>query len=480
MSRPLSISFKSILLAILVLLFFNVRSGADVPIIWFCLAIVYVIILSSAVRPLRIVDSIPTYMKIDLLFGIFFYVVFIQPYQLAVLGLHDLRSSSFLDYTFASESNRAIVLATAGLVAFNLGFHILQFKPAQSQNKSSQTSPLYLGLDTFVPLALTACCLLYLGTGMRSSGEGRYTGTGSGGSAADGIALLITMFSIIAIALICARRLQNLRIHPLLWWALVVGVAWAARTLIAGDRNTFLLYAVALIGGALTYFIRAGRITLVALMLAALILYNVIEFARMASNPTTEQLIASLFNAKAAEGATDNSFNITTTSVRAGLDAVPGVFDFGYGYYKLLGFVGVIPFVRGWFFDPTTNFATTTDVLTHVMIGPNRGWSVGTNVITDSYIDFGVAGVIIILMLVGLASGVAQHAALRNPSSTKATVFYLLSMAMFAELPRYAVDFPVRVLVWTALLFWVAHLLTPNAKVSKHLDGRNHYSTYPF
>lgn len=154
-----------------------------------------------------------------------------------------------------------------------------------------------------------------------------------------------------------------------------------------------------------------------------------------------------------------SSFGITTATLRATFDIVPERLDYGYGKYKLIGFAGIIPLVRGFLLGSDAHLTNTAEVLSNYMLGPNAGWSVGSNLLTDAYMDFGPLGIPGLILLAGLFAGTVQRRAAVTPFSTRTITFYLLVLGNFAELSRYTLDFPVRMLTWTYILFKAYDLL---------------------
>ena len=183
-------------LIILVLLFFIIPLGADAFIIWFCLIHIYLIIFSSLRKPIELIENIPTYLKIDTLFYLFYFILFYLPFQSAVLGLSSLDDNLWLhSNTFSNYSNKSIIASTIGLISFNLGFE----KKISIRNRSVYYSN--IRFKKFFKLILSFCVLLLVlfiflgGLGMLTSS---YMGTRTDDAKLDGIyTLLITFISLL-------------------------------------------------------------------------------------------------------------------------------------------------------------------------------------------------------------------------------------------------------------------------------------------
>lgn len=455
-----------LLVLVLFVMFFGAPQGANSAIIWICLALQYGLIVAAVWRPIHIYRGLPTFISAEFFFLFFSYLIFYYPYQLHVLGIYDVSQSHYFPgRTFADESNQAILLCSIAMVSFRAGVRTL--RPAvhtadESDRRIGRLDRVTCEDLAFPVFALQVALLgIYLASGWRAAGEGRYTDTTEGGSLADNVYLGITVLSMVAIALSVFPATKDAPSRSIvLRLSLVLACLWAVRILIAGDRNSFALLAIVGVGGLLTFRIRAGRWTLVFLCALALVLYLAIEQFRRTGDVAA---IMSYFSGETVRGSAaadgDSSFNISTVSVRAALGSVPEQYDFGYGLYKLIGFAGIIPFVRGMVIGPDLAYKSSSDVLNSILLGPAASWGVGTNVIVDIFIDFGLLSVPIVLFMLGVAVAYVQNTVTRNPDSLWRATFYLMTLAFVAQLPRYALSFPARPLVWVVLLFSATALL---------------------
>jgi hypothetical protein len=450
--------YKALLLLALLLVYLNADDGADAAIIWACLVIFYIIFMAEFSRPLQIFPGHPTMFSPQLLFLTFYYIVFYWPYQRFVLGDWDLAFSNYTQNTFVDQSNRAVLLTTIGLVAFSLGSTFRHPKREQRAVVLS-TEPADPPYSLYVLLGQVALMGIYLGLRWRTAGEGRYTDSSSGGVLAEGVSTMIITLCLISAGLFWAGVNRRERISAMRVVSLGIAIAWALRLMLLGDRNSFLLILVAVVGGMFTFRVRAGRWVFPLALVGALLLYAAIETARFLDHVTLEAMWQAIVDPPNTAKREEGSFNITTITLRASIAAVPDLFDFGLGRYALLGLAGVLPFIRGIIVGDHEGFLTTSNLLTNVVLKPDSTWGVGTNIISDTYMDFGVPGVVITMFLLGLfVRSICQWAS-RSPGATPTVVFYVLTLALFAELPRYGVGFPVRILAWAAVLLWGVRLL---------------------
>jgi hypothetical protein len=149
----------------------------------------------------------------------------------------------------------------------------------------------------------------------------------------------------------------------------------------------------------------------------------------------------------------ESSLNITTIGVRATVEKFPYVYDFTHGVLKLIQLSTIVPF-SGKIYLPYLNpdYTSSAVILGDIMLPTAAKYEPGTNVISDSYIDFGVLGVVVILFGIGFFAKAIRNYVARDPNDAHRVVMYLLTMALLAELPRYAIEVPARTLAW-ALIF---------------------------
>ncbi|SDG14605.1 O-antigen polymerase [Pelagibacterium luteolum] len=433
-------------IAALGILYWLAPEGFDPIIAWPCLLVVYGLIAHALYRPVAMRPQIASVIAPETLFLLLAALVFFLPYQLALLGMFDIGASRFITRSFMEEANSAIILSTLGVTAFYLGCRWHVAGPVVSPIAPDRR---LAALPIATLLAMLALIALYLGAGWRAAGEGRYTGTQSGGAVADGVSLLIVMLAMMAVALPAIKRKWSAS----LGLGACVAIGWAVYLAAFGDRNGALLIIVAGIGSWASFRRPVGPIALTAALVAGLLIYGVLETVRLPTDPYRAPVLA--------HQTLETSFNISTIANRAALATVPGETDFAYGRYKLIGLAGVLPLIRGWALGDGSTYQTSADRLTAIMPPPDAGWNVGTTIIADLYVDFGPAGVPVGLFALGLIAGWLRNRAITIPGSDAASVSYVLALALFAQLPRYAADFPVRILVWSALFMLAVKLIMP-------------------
>jgi hypothetical protein len=472
--RWLGRSLEALALATFVVLFFNVPDGATPWVLVANLVTFYALFVRAIAVPDRILPRLPSYLSIEVLFFTFSYLIFYYEYQLFLLGATDLSWSVYVSNSFVDGSNKAITLATVGMLAFTIGYRVLgkatrdvgadgdQSRSGRNEHTKNTPPQYFHAMATASSALLLALVALYLLAGWHSSNEGRYTETTKGGLGFEGTFTLTLVFGMIVAALWIYATAAQLRRPPMLAVGLLVATAWSVRVLVLGDRSAFLLLALVLVGGYFTFVRRASLAAVAVAFGIWMFVSKIIEGVREIPNWYASENFSELLHNSADyhRSSVEGSFNITTITLRATVQVVPDPHHFTYGVFKLIQFASIIPF-SGKLYLPYVHpeYIDTSQMLGEVMIGPRAAcptrsscWLPGTNIISDAYIDFGVLGVVVILFAIGLSGKAIRNYVARDPYDARRVVMYLLMMAWFALLPRYEIGTPVRYLAW-ALIF---------------------------
>jgi oligosaccharide repeat unit polymerase len=216
-----------------------------------------------------------------------------------------------------------------------------------------------------------------------------------------------------------------------------------------GDRNSFFINAIILIGGYFSLIKSASRKFLFVGVVGALLLYNIIEITRRSDDRSVDAYLNAYKLMQDKEG---SSFDITLLGYRFTFDFIPQRHDYFYGKFFLLSITSIVPFLSGQLVSPDDSYIASSTVITYTLNGANSNWGLGSNIVSDLYMDFGAIGVIIFIFIIGRFAVFTQQKFETN-NSIKWTTVYLMTLAMFAEISRYGFAFPVRNLVWTFLFF---------------------------
>lgn len=477
-------ALESLALAAFVSLFFAIPDGATPWVMIANLATFYALFLRAVAIPDRILPWLPSYLSIEVLFLAYSYLIFYYPYQLFVLGAADLRVSKYASNSFVDGSNKAVTLTTIGMLAFTIGYRVLGSArrgtaatggDARGHGNANTRASYLRAMANASSWALLVLISVYTLAGWRSAGEGRYTGTTTNALGIEGIATAIVTLCMIVCALWIHATANGFRKPPMLTFGVLTAIAWALRLLVLGDRNSFLLIALVLVGGYVTFIRRTSLLMVGGWFAAWMLLYYAIEVLRTIPNwYSSGSFIRALEYSQYRQGSSgENSFNVTTMTLRATVEVIPSSQDFTYGVLKFIQLSSAIPF-SGKLYLPylEPEYTSSADMLTEMLLGGRAEWGTGTNVISDSYIDFGVLGVVLIMFVLGLSAKAMRNYAAGDPHDAQRVVLYLLALALFAELPRYAIEVPIRVLAWAFLFSMLIKVLAGRRPPSLHGSRR--------
>lgn len=445
-----------LLIIILTLLFLFYPNGVSTVILIFCLAIFYYFFYQSVKKPIS-VSKIETFFTIDLLFLLFYYIIYYYPYQLYLLNMFDLDKKVGSYNTYTEYSNKAVLAATIGLLAFMKGYKTLSSFKRSKKNLNINPkilSRLFLLLIVFILIAFFLAGGLQLFVGV-------YAGSDIGDITGNAIFSLVNYFMVLGVLQVIYYYYKLRRITLTNYLIIIISATWSFALLYLGDRNSFFLIAIAAAGGISTYIRGFSRTQIVIFAGMALFLYTLVEVTRTSQDKTDISALWQAYLDK-QENNSDanslNSFNITTTGVRATFAAVPRKRDFFYGKFKVVSFTTLIPYSSRLFFSKDDPYLGSSDVIKEEMITSKATWGTGTNIISDSYLDFGILGVIFIMYGLGYYAGKVKNTCVKYPENIQYFFLYILILTYYSEISRYGLDFILRAVIWTSLLFGLLKL----------------------
>jgi hypothetical protein len=478
--RLLLILLDVIIIFLFCMAFLATPEGFSSPLASLCIFTFFAYFAYFIAFRYRIISNVPIVLSAEISFSAFYYILFFHPYVKHLLDIEDYSISKFFPYTFPNGANQALVLAVIGYIGYHLG--VILPRPAkipEGAPRFAEERGAYRLFDILFASLFWLVCLFYIASGLQSADTSRYTDPNASSVVADGLYLVIILFCVIAGARAIATLLQGSL--PSLWqWAsLGLTLLWTLHVLVSGDRNNFLIIALSLSGGAAAFLFRVRWTLVIAGLVAALLLYKGIEVVRMMPEPTLDAFVEAI-EAGGDDEPGASSFGNTTATLRATFSITPDQVPYGYGLYKVVGFAGIVPLIRGYFLnyilDVGQTYIATAAPLSDNILGFHATWGLGSNILSDIYMDFGLVGVPILMALVGWVQAALRRRIIIRGLTTKVIFLYMIMFSTFAEMPRYSFDFPVRTVVWGWLLLAVyEHVFfrkrTPGAAVAARSVG---------
>jgi oligosaccharide repeat unit polymerase len=437
----------------MVCFYYLVPKGADIWVILPCLLIFYFLFFKSLQKPIQ-VGTVSSFIKTDVLFYAFSYLLYYFPYQKYVLGLSTLEThwpvNDYIEY-----ANPSIVLSTIAMLVFAIGYNYNRKESTINTPNFHKPDVLQINNMFIMLFTLAIPLIVYF---FAKNGIGvifLYSSSDVEIQASTGyreICWLVMMMGGMMIYYLKFYRKINL----VFLLVSIIVVLWTVFLFVSGDRNSFFINAIILLGGYFTVFKSASRKFLLIAMIGALFIYFLVEVVRTTDERSVDSYIKAYELMQQKEG---SSFDITIAGYRATFNIVQDKHDYFYGKFLFLSITSIIPFLSGQLVSPNDPYVSSSATITHNLLGANASWSMGANIVSDLYMDFGIIGVILFMFLIGRFAIYVQNKLVSNTSSLKWVVVYLMTLAMFAELPRYGIAFPIRNLVWTFLFFLLFNIL---------------------
>lgn len=447
------ITFSSVYLLGLLIVSYH---GSDEWVMWNCLMNFYILFFFSLRRPIKIFKS--TFFKIDVFFLSFYYLIFYSMYQGYLLGFNLLDSiwlRGYEDYV-----NISLIISSLALNAFSLGVN--GGKRFQNTSHSKLKPANMVAYKSFaLALFIIEICLIYLYSklGLAAMLSGKYMPTNVTESEGTGVYFLITVMTMLSSSVVLYFYFHFRKFTWHFYFLFFVIIVWTLILLMIGDRNSLLLIILIFMGGYYSLFKTISPKKILMYFYASLMFYQLVEIYRSADDRSISglvEVVGSKFNGERSKGdkdffSEDNSFFTTTVGYRGTFSLVPNKIEHTLGYYQSIGVIGVIPFIKGYFLKKG-DMATTSNLLTLHLKGRNSPMGIGTNVISDLYIDFGFVGVLIGMFILGRYILYIEEKIKNNMHSVLWFSLYFISLATISEMPRYNFTFPLRTYIWVIIV----------------------------
>lgn len=350
------------------------------------------------------------------------------------------------------QVNYATWLSAVGIVSWFLGYSLLAKKTVPDTVRYSFNYKKLLWLTIILSgLFLSTAGSDYLSGGIYKGSQG--TGVGEGVSVY--FQLLLSISIIVLTAVVLLDKKDNFDTNSIAWLLnldkkyLFISIGYVLLFLSIGDRGAAIqvIFAFLILFGSL---IRS--ITLVELIVISIIgglLLTIIGLGRSAYDG--DILSSGLDNLEIMSG-----YDITlelADSIRtlhSTLATVPGYHDYFYGKLWLDRLLSVIPLAQNIYLqlsEDVTYEMSSAGYITYLKYGLNPTSGEGTSLIADAFINFGLAGVLICLFLLGMFFKKAQ-----NELRLQQNYYWMIIAALLGSIAFYlgrgSLLDPFRLIVW--------------------------------
>lgn len=228
-----------------------------------------------------------------------------------------------------------------------------------------------------------------------------------------------------------------------------------------GDRGPA-LYLIILIFSLYAFYIK--KISLKSLLLAALfgiVLMHLVGVGRSAGSSNFEGNIISRGIEKSHSEdkrrsfySVTESFVVNARNLYVGLQYVD-VYGINLGETFYISFLSVVPFFQS-IFEKSTGITPkgSASFFTELAFGPSPPYGLGTNLVADIYISFGLLGVVILFFFLGLVVEYYRKKVTVGGDIYSNIVYF--GMVYFSVyLPRSALLTPLKFIGWSCFLFFI-------------------------
>ncbi|MBF6648734.1 O-antigen polysaccharide polymerase Wzy [Methylobacter sp. BlB1] len=390
--------------------------------------------------------------RLDVMFLLGYGIVHFQwPIMFAISGIYPEKFAKVSMSSF--YVNYGTWLAVVGIVSWFFGHSLLAIKTVPNIVKYSFDYKKLFGLI----IVLSGLFLSTAGTDYLTGGVYK----GSGGSAAgEGIAAYFQLLLAIAILVITAVIVLNNKNnfnHNSIFWLLKLDKKYLFMTLSyillflsIGDRGSGIqvVFAFLILFGSII-----RDITLIELILMTIIgaiILTLIGLGR--SSLDGGNILSSGLDSFEMTSGYDITLELANSirTLYATLAAVPEYHDYFYGKLWLDKTLSIIPFAQNIYLQISEDVAyemSSSGYITYLKFGLNPTSGEGTSLIADTFINFGLAGVLFFLFLLGMFFKKVENE-LKLQQNYYWTVIAALLGSLAFYLGRGSLFEPFRYMVW--------------------------------
>lgn len=405
-----------VLILISVIIYYNISISTFDSFLFDISAIVLLISLAIFVLFCRQSQVAGCWLKPSNLFIIGYLAVNIQYLLDYRLGLKD-NSSTLI--TYPETLNYCIVIGVAGFLAFVLGY--IWKRERKNMNISSNTVQEDCKIPTIlIVLHFILFCLFVLTINVSDFMLGSAYVDEAKRSPYESLFYLVTMVLVLYISRQKTKKdslIAYIKVFPKLSIALIA--LYMTLRMFSGDRGPMIYTGLLLIYGYISATKKKWRLSLVmTFLISASLFVSLVGMARLGNlNDSFFDRIVNSYNAYTTSGRFGDSGEQSVLSATEELgfsfmvnqDDVKAIEQegesFHYGMYQVYSLLVAIPYMPSFLAEtlkiPEENLSSVGFANKHHFGDAESTWSIGTTLVADFYLEFGIFGVILGLFICG-------------------------------------------------------------------------------
>jgi oligosaccharide repeat unit polymerase len=161
----------------------------------------------------------------------------------------------------------------------------------------------------------------------------------------------------------------------------------------------------------------------------------------------SESIIESVYNAT-------ESFVVNTRNLYVGIEYVDN-YGHNWGETMYISFLAVIPFGQT-FFSSITGVTPkgSASFFTELVFGKDPPYGLGTNLVADVYISFGLLGVVLLFIIFGFFVELFRYKTISNRSFFSVLIYFGL-LYFSVSFPRNGLFMPLKFIIWTYVIYYL-------------------------
>ncbi|MBE8714125.1 O-antigen polymerase [Sphingobacterium hungaricum] len=404
-SNPFSFLFVLVSLALLFFFIPDRREGLDTS---YIINVSVIVILNIVVFFKAVSKLYKTWIRFDVLFIIGFFIVHFQ--TTLFYSLFDINPPYPNYWINQFVVNYATWLSAMCLLIWMAGFYLYTSFKKSFQINSNKFDYYIKPVNSFNFLLLTTFILFIIIVG-GSFWSGNHSGVSNWGAGATYIFLVFRTILFLGVIYFFINNRESLGSRNKIATAifnnkLLVGISiiYVLSFLTQGDRGPIMQFGLLVIGCYSVFVSKISFKQLSLLIVGGAFTFMLIGLGRTSDVSKRDGGIFSTglqnFEEKEDTLFPTDELAKSASILYLALDVVPDSHPYLYGYTIFNNLVEVIP-MSSTVYSPNKIYSSSTDFFTFLTYGNNPNWGVGSEIIGDLYINFGVHLTILIFFLFG-------------------------------------------------------------------------------